>query len=302
MDKNEYLKQVLESQTLADDSPELKELRGHREAVETLLRERFSESSPTIRYGGSRAKGTMNRESYDLDLICYFPHDDTSAGESLEDIYNNVKQALGEGYIVESKTSALRLRSKEATTLWKSLQIDVVPGRFTDDSKSDCFLHQESGDKARLKTNLQIHIDHVKTSGVVEAIRLLKLWKVRKALRVKQFAFELLVIELLKKEKSADLSDQLEYFWSAIAESEEPIAIEDPANPQGNDLMPMLQGPIWQELKTEAARTLNLIDESGWETVFGKVEEPRRSDRITRLASASASVAQPTKPYGSITG
>lgn len=300
MDKNEYLKQILESQTLKDESPELKELREHREAVESLLRDRFSECSPTIRYGGSKAKGTMNRESYDLDLICYFPCDDSAAGETLEDIYNNTRTALEADYLVEPKTSALRLRSKDAAKLWKSLQIDVVPGRFTDDSKSDCFLHQESGTKERLKTNLQVHIDHVRDSGVVDAIRLLKLWKVRKNLRVKQFAFELVVVELLKKKKSEDLSDQLEHFWSVVDESEEPIAIEDPANPQGNDLMPLLEGAIWEELRTEAARTLHLIEDSGWETVFGKVEQSSRPEKAARLASVAASVTQPTKPYGLI--
>ena len=37
--------------------------------------------------------------------------------------------------------------------------LDVVPGRFTDDTKSDCFLFQNGADKERLKTNLQVHID-----------------------------------------------------------------------------------------------------------------------------------------------
>ena len=55
------------------------------------------------------AKGTMNREAYDLDIICYFAHDDTSAGKTLEEIYNNVSEALKGNYIVEPKGSAVRL-------------------------------------------------------------------------------------------------------------------------------------------------------------------------------------------------
>ena len=136
MTDNEYLQTVLKSQDLADDSAELKALTARRKDVEALLRSAFPDSSPTIRYGGSKAKGTLIKESYDLDIVCCFPHDDTTAGETLEDIYNNVAAALEKDYAVERKRSALRLRDKDLV----DFHIDVVPGRFTDDSKTDCFL------------------------------------------------------------------------------------------------------------------------------------------------------------------
>ena len=82
----EYLKEILESQNLADDSAELKTLMEQRKDVERILRDAFPDCSPTIRYGGSKAKGTLIKEAYDLDLACYFPHDDETAGSSLEDI------------------------------------------------------------------------------------------------------------------------------------------------------------------------------------------------------------------------
>ena len=106
MTDNEYLQAVLKSQDLADDSAELKALTARREDVEALLRRAFPDSSPTIRYGGSKAKGTLIKESYDLDIVCYFPHDDTTAGDTLEDIYNNVAAALEKDYAVERKRSA----------------------------------------------------------------------------------------------------------------------------------------------------------------------------------------------------
>src|SRR5881396_2484271 len=101
MTTKEYLEKVLQSQNLDEDSKELKELRQHREDVEKLLRAEFADCSPTIRYGGSKAKGTMDRESYDLDVICYFPKDDADAGGTLEEIYNNVARALERNYSVE---------------------------------------------------------------------------------------------------------------------------------------------------------------------------------------------------------
>lgn len=301
MNDEEYLNKVLKGQDLADDSEELKELQQHREDVEKLLRRKFAESNPTIRYGGSKAKGTLIRESYDLDIACYFAHDDTKAGETLEDIYNNVKNALAEEYEVEPKTSAIRLLSKKKETFRKDFHIDVVPGRFTDDSKTDCYLYQNSGEKKRLKTNLQVHIDHVKDSGVVPALRLLKLWKVRKAIRVKQFAFELLGIELLAKKKSTTLSEQVKHVWTEIAAAENPITIKDPANPEGNDLMPLLQ-PVWQELRSVSKATLKTLEELGWEGVFGPNDETNKDERVRRIASVAAAVAHPTRPYGGTEG
>jgi hypothetical protein len=292
MTDNEYLQEVLKSQDLADDSSELKALRERRKHVEDVLRAAFPDSAPTIRYGGSKAKGTLIKESYDLDLVCYFAHDDTSAGESLKDIYNNVATALEKEYSVVRKRSALRLRDRQAV----DFHIDVVPGRFTDESKQDCFLYQENGDKCRLKTNLDVHIEHVRESGVLDAIRLLKLWKTRKAISVKQFAFELLIIKLLNDRKKKPLTEQLTHVWTELRDTEQPITVEDPANPSGNDLMPLLAGSTWTELQTVARSTLSTIDQSGWEAVFGKVE--KEGGKAAAIAAAVASVSRPTRPWG----
>jgi len=63
MSTNEYLQKVLKSQKLEND--ELEALKKNRGEVEKVLRDKFG-SGPTIRYGGSKAKGTMIRDSYDL--------------------------------------------------------------------------------------------------------------------------------------------------------------------------------------------------------------------------------------------
>ncbi|MDZ4865208.1 MAG: hypothetical protein SGJ01_17445, partial [Gemmatimonadota bacterium] len=67
MTDQEYLEGVLKEQSLSDDSPEMNELRRRRSEVEEHLRAEFG-SAPRIRYGGSKAKGTMIKEAYDLDL------------------------------------------------------------------------------------------------------------------------------------------------------------------------------------------------------------------------------------------
>src|SRR5262245_33345291 len=111
MKSDDFLHAMLESQKLEDDSAELLQIRARRDEVEQVLRASFG-SSPTIRYGGSLAKGTLIKDSYDLDLVCYFARDDQDAGVTLEEIYENVEKVLSKHWYVERKTSALRVKSK----------------------------------------------------------------------------------------------------------------------------------------------------------------------------------------------
>lgn len=60
MSANDYLAKVLAAQTPGDDSEELKAFQKHRAGVEKVLRDRFEGCSPTIRYGGSKAKGNID--------------------------------------------------------------------------------------------------------------------------------------------------------------------------------------------------------------------------------------------------
>jgi len=93
-----------------------------------------------------------------LDIPCYFENEGDDAGSSLEDVYKNTRKALEKKYIVTPKTSALRLLSNSNQSRGTYVHVDVVPGRFTDDKKEDCYLHVSNGDKSRLKTNLDIQI------------------------------------------------------------------------------------------------------------------------------------------------
>lgn len=291
MTPNEYLSKILDSQTLEEGGDELKRLRERREEVETLLRKEFG-SGPTIRYGGSKAKGTMIKEAYDLDVICYFPRDDDDAGGTLEELYKNTRAVLAAKYVVVEKTSALRLQSRN----YEDFHVDVVPGRFVDDNKDDTFLHQSSGSKTRLKTNLNTHIDHVKSSGVVASIRLMKLWRIRRGLTIKHFALELVVIELLKDQKSRSLEHQLKHVWKSLRDEVDSIKIEDPANPAGNDLSNLLNNSVKAERSSSAASTLSTIECDGWESVFGKVPG-HDEDKRAALSAAINSARVPTRPW-----
>src|ERR1043165_6727455 len=149
MSDKKYLEDILASQTLDPDGQEMKDLREHRADVEKILRKKFADCTPTIRYGGSKAKGTMIKEAYDLDMTCFFGRADNGAGETLQEIYENVEAALADDYLITRKPSALRLKSRDVNLWAADFHIDVVPGRFIDEKKEDVFLYRSSGEKGR---------------------------------------------------------------------------------------------------------------------------------------------------------
>lgn len=304
MTPNEYLKKVLERETFSKDAPELEDLRKRRKEVRDLLLKHFVNSNPSIRWAGSMVKGTMVKESYDGDVTCYFSNDEEPES-SLENLYDEAENALQEDYLVERKPSALRISDKSPSNRNVDLHIDVVPGRFTDETQGDVFLHRTTGDKKRLKTNLQVHIDHVKGSGVVDAIRLGKIWNCRHEVGAKTFVLELLIIKLLEEKKTASLADQMLHVWTEMRDNAANLTVEDPANPNGNDLTPILN-ECRTHLSSVARTTLANIESLGWASVFGEVEEEEGDDgeggsgkksKAAALSAAVTSVRRPTKPW-----
>lgn len=237
----------------------------------------------------------MIRACYDLDLACYFNHDDKQAGDSLEEIRNSVYAVLSEHFFVTPKTSALRL--EEGSTSGQYTHVDVVPGRFIGGNSGDVFLFQYVAEKSRLRTNLDIHIETIRDSGLTDVIQLVKYWAHRQGFQLKTFILELLVIKILKPHRSKSLTRKLELFWECLRDSIDDVAIEDPANPEGNDLMPVLNNNAKAVLRFSAEITLQAIQNSGWEQVFGVLEdqtqESARIDAINSFAQTRTDGARP---------
>lgn len=294
MSASDYLYRLLRSQELVEGCPELVALDKTRDEAERLIRQAFPGSVIRFTHGGSRAKGTMIKEDYDLDLPTYVDNEDTAVGETLELIYDNIATVLERSFVVKRKRSALRLRSKAGA----DLKVDVVPGRYTDWTRTDAFIHQNEGNKERQKTNLEKHISHVRDSGCTEEIRLGKLWRTRHDIGIKTFPLELLIIVVLSEDGSDDLEARFRRVVEAFAYRIDELQIEDPANPYGNDLSHALTDALRRELAKKARDTLATIDQYGLEHVFGAVEQQQAaSPRVQMLRSAAAAAATPTRPW-----
>jgi hypothetical protein len=225
MSGNKYLNDLLASQKLDENSSEWAALDDEAANIERIIREAYPDSHLMFTHGGSRAKGTMIREDYDLDEVSYFENEDTAPGETLEEIYESVAALLAKHYTVRRKRSALRLSKKGGG----DLRVDVVPGRYVDNTKTDVFIHQNEGSKERLKTNIEVHIGHVRDSGYTDVIMLVKLWRTRNAIEVKTFPLELLVIEVLNADNLGTLEDRFRRVLDAFADDIDDLQIEDRA-------------------------------------------------------------------------
>lgn len=284
----EYLESVLASQSLEDGGDELKALDREFERIRLLVSEHFPDDRPEVVVGGSRAKGTLIRTSYDLDVICYFGQGDDAADGTLEEIYEAVRDALKADYNTRRRRSAVRLTSpKEDRELL--FTVDVVPGRYVDAARADVFLHQTEGDKPRLKTNFGKHISHVRESGCLDMIRLAKLWRVKTGIDVKTFVLELLVIDVLGEDKPAGLADQLVLLWSKLRDDIDDLKVQDPANPSGNDLSDIFDDDTKEALSAGAAVALDLAEAGDWEAIFGA--EGEGSEAASRTLQPSAVLA-----------
>ncbi len=297
MTTKEYLENILAEHSLSSDSPEMEYIREEREKVENILFEYFNDSDLTIKYGGSKSKNTMIRENYDLDIICFFPAEENAAGTTLKELFDNTEKALQSQYFVFRKNSALRLEKRENNTTYY-YHIDVLPGRFVDENKGDAYLHQNNGEKDYLKTNVTKQIGLIKDSGLRRVIQLIKYWKVRNALQIKTFVLELLIVKILKDCDESNLENCLKSFWQEIIDNCDNITVEDPANPNGNDLSPMLDPVIKSSLKSASETAMYYVNEEKWETIFGTVNvEENKASKISVIESIAAATPIISKPW-----
>lgn len=247
MTPTEFLTQVVEEQKL--DSEQLERLKTHKTEVEATIRENFG-SLPVIKYAGSKAKGTMIKELYDLDIVCYFPSDHD---KSLREIYEEIANLLEEKYEIDRKTSAIRiLRMKDEDS--GSYHIDVVPGRFISDDTKDVFIYISTKEGERQKTNLKTHLDTIRDSKCHREIKLLKLWSVNNGYLVRTFFMEILAIEALQNAEGKSLHTCMLELFRYIRDNIETVCIEDPANP--NNVVSELVDDVTKKKLAKAAKLL----------------------------------------------
>lgn len=289
-----FLSKLLTYQRLDDSSSEVKDLVREVEDLKKLITDEFSSSSAIFREGGSKAKGTMVRCAYDYDLSVYADSESTAIGATLDDMADSIEKCLEKKYTIKSKTVALQVLMKSKDGDGGRIGADVVVGRYVDSTRADAYLAYHGSEKDRLKTNLNKHIEHVKNSGCIDIIRLMKIWKVARGLdEIKTFPMELATIKLLGEADAPKYGLSQRLYWSldrlgAVAES---MGIEDPANPSGNNIERFFGPSERKLLREQAMKAAKLAEGEGWEKVFAGIDAGESKSKAALLATGVSSIA-----------
>jgi hypothetical protein len=254
MANDEYSKRLLKNQYLKPE--QLDALRSLRERIETHIAP--LDGSPRFYYAGSYGKKTMIRENFDLDIVAYWPQDTKF---TIKWIYDGVGTQLKKHWkIVNSKNVSWTLPFQGG------FHIDVVPGRALDWQYREANLHR-SDTCTMLKTSLKTHIDTVRGSGRVDAIRLMKLWRHRNPVPFKKsFLIEMMTINGCSGLRFAPIEPQLIAALRYVRDNIERRNIIDPAN-SNNSLSDDLIQVQRQQIKLAAERASAA---TSWVTVFGE--------------------------------
>jgi len=293
MSIEKYLKDLLILQNLSERQE--KDLQAHKKEITDFLRTEFGDD-PVIKYAGSYEKGTIISDRYDLDIVCYFPSSDT---RSLKEIREDVTNKLAEKYILTHKASAERILDLKGSEAPSDFHIDVVPGRFIEDTK-DVFLHVAYGEKERMQTNLKTHIDYISNSGCVPIIRLIKLWAYRNDIEIKTFILELFVIEILSGSKSKDdLKKSYLNVLEAFKDKFTSIKLVDPAN--SNNVVSQLMNESEKLMISQSAEvTYNSIKDSEdvnlWQAMFKDSSNDSKSLTASTVAATGYVVGKSFTP------
>ncbi len=247
-----FLEDLLKKNSLDDGT--IEDIKEHlRAPIEAALKDHVFDVQPNIKYGGSYKKKTSNKDSCDLDILCYLPPESQIG---VEDIYEKAFEALSKaGFFAIKKNSAIKLYGKAGDPQWE-MTVDVVPGKECANESGDVYLWCNRT-KNRLKTNPETQIGKVIHSDSREVIRLIKLYRTSAKFEFKSFFLEVFAIDVAEGDypKDATLFEKLLCFCGRYGD----IGIKkiyDPAN-ANNDIMGIHSE---QEFRTIRQQIKNLYE------------------------------------------
>lgn len=284
MTPHQYLEEILERNKFEQEQNDETAAERSQDIREKLEGE-FGSKIYTIRYSGSIAKHTAVAGSHDVDLAVHFKHD---ALDTLKSMYDAVHDFLKKHYTVKKQKVSIGIPDRD---------VDVVPGRLImedpdscdNDDRYDMNIYRTDTD-SYIKTNIVKQIEHVRKSGVRDAIKLTKIWRDAWGAHFKSFAVELLVIKALKDFDGSGLDNKFRTVLTKIRDEIKTIRLEDPGN-SNNNVADAIDDADKDYLKKIAEKCL------GYLTGEEKKKEPDMVaawKRVFKDTSSTTSSAAPT--------
>lgn len=169
---------------------------------------------------GSFAKGTAVRTGTDIDLFISLS---SNTPDTLAQVYNSLFTALTQaGYQPKRQNVSLNIRVG-------AYDVDMVPAKRQSQYGADHSLYSNRSG-TWLQTNVGTHIAQVSSSGRLDEIRLLKIWRNRRSLDFPSFYLELAAMRALNGKRQGNLAANVVTALEFVRDQLANARIIDPAN------------------------------------------------------------------------
>jgi len=218
MSADEYLNGLLRREFV--DTGPASHARGMQVVLEPMLRQWGGRAIEQISPSGSFAKGTAIRSGTDIDLFVSLSSTTTDTLQQIyEKLYEHVRLS---GYVPKQQDVSIGLRVG-------GYDVDLVPGKRQSYLGQDHSLWRRRA-KTWTKTNVDTHIRFVSTSGYINEIKVLKLWRNQRQLDFPSFYLELSAIRALQENPGGSLSNNVWNCFAYLRDKFTNARIVDPAN------------------------------------------------------------------------
>lgn len=218
MSGDQYLQQILAREAV--DNSIFSPVHGVLTTLSPIITQWAGSQLRSITPSGSFAKGTANSSGTDIDLFISL-HPTTT--ETLKEIHDSLVTKLTlAGYSVRKQNVSLNIRVG-------GYDVDLVPAKRQDAYSEDHSLYRRRAD-SWTKTNVQTHINYVRSHGRISETRILKLWRNQKGLDFPSFYLELTVIDALSGQLFGGVADNVWKTFQYLRDSFSNARVVDPAN------------------------------------------------------------------------
>lgn len=174
-----------------------------------------------IHPSGSVAKGTAIQGSSDVDILVSVSD---TAVETLKQVYEKLFNRLSaDGYSPRRQNVSLGVTID-------GRKVDIVPAKRHSAWTTNHSIWSHKQQSWR-ETDIHKHVEYVTSSGRVDEIRLIKIWKKLHNLEFPSFPLEVAVIESLKWRSYGDIANNFARALQYIRDELPTISLQDPTKP-----------------------------------------------------------------------
>ena len=205
-----------------------------------------------IKLSGSRAKGDAIDLSSDLDLFISLS---STTPCSLKEIYYSLCN------YVSARGIEIRKQNVSIGVTYQGRKVDLVPARRIDSHSNYHNLYKRKQD-SRMQTNIDLHINNVRTSSRVTEITALKIWKELHNLEFPSIYLETYALNALSGKTRFDYANNFAYLLSDIVTNFQTTRVVDPANTNNilsDDLTSNEKQMIVQQARADLNKNWNQV-------------------------------------------